>query len=343
MTKPPIHDLTIYKNSDRSIIINVLGVSGSEPLIGDTLEFFVYEYVGSDAVITKTTALATEIAITGSSEATVYFLPADTLNLEAKRYIYELWHTDSVTAHRVPALIGFFDVLVFRSIEVEILRGRLQEAGEDHLIFVEDEQQVSVGTDQVYLHHRRIEIVSGIWLGTDNSKSGTNFFTGGSVNIYSGKTILGTPTSANNTVLRCDYVWKSGLADEQIFDQLEKSRIFVEGWTGVKFNYGAANTDLKKQAEQMALARTTLTAIMMINGANAAQLGYNFRIHEFEIQSKLWGEGMIAQSLFALYKEEYMEWMQILGKKIGFEFMNIRVNGSYYLKDALNFLGRHNR
>ena len=49
-----------------------------------------------------------------------------------------------------------------------------------------------------------------------------------------------------------------------------------------------------------------------MNMSNAIQSGFNYRIAEFEIQTKLWGEGMIAETLLKSYWDRAMQMTKAL-------------------------------
>jgi hypothetical protein len=229
--------------------------------------------------------------------------------------------------------------MILRPIEIQTIRRRLQEAGEEMLQYVENEYNVVAGLNKVFLKRKRIQDVIGIWLSTDTDKSGTNYYTGGTFDEFSAEINLGTDVNNPFTVVKVDYVWKSGLTTDDILDQLEKNRKYVVGYTGVAFNYGEIETERQQQAEEMAFSRTVLTTILMINGANAGQFGYNFQIDEFSLQSKLWGEGMIAQALFQLYMTEYEQWKEVLGKRIR-SVIAQKTYPRYDLNNQLQILGQ---
>lgn len=167
----------------------------------------------------------------------------------------------------------------------------------------------------IYVSRPRILSVEGVWIYTDSTHVLTNYYTGGGFDASKGKIWLGTPLVSAADFVRVSYSWESGLADETIQWHLDASRVWAINYTGIDFIYGDAVTMLQQGCEALSLAAAILGCILSLNGANVAQMGYNFRLHEFEVQTKLWGEGMIAEALFGVYIQQIKWWLETLGKK----------------------------
>lgn len=314
----PVENRAIYKGQDKSVAIYIADETGMKTLTSCRLVFSMRETVDGTPVITKDSDVGGEIDIdadqvNNEGEAVVNFVPADTSSLDSKRYYYDLWLTDSV-AKTYPVLTGYFNISDVAPTMLPQIRHLLDEAGELRVMTVKDEMADPSTALSLYTARKRVKEVYGVWTLSDDEHTGTNYYTGGGFNTVSGRIWLGTPLVDMNTV-RIDYAWESGIDDDAINWHLTTSKIFVTGYTGIEFDYGKAITDLQKQAEGMALARIIIGCVLTINGANVAQMGYNFRLDEFEIQTKLWGEGMIAEALFAQYSNMYNEWKLAIGKK----------------------------
>jgi len=314
----PTDDKRIYKGQDKEVLIYASGATGLLDLSGCQLVFYIRETVDGAPVITKDSDNAGEIDIaadqgTNKGEATLTFVPADTSSLDAGEYYYDLWLTD-VSAKTRPILTGHFYIDSVAPSVIAKIRLILDEAGELRRQVIKDELVNPATLYKLYLPRTRILDVAGVYILTDDTHAGTNHYEGGGFSKSTGEVWLGTALTVLNQMVRVDYVWESGINDDTILHHLNSARIFTMTYTGLEFEYGKSTTTQIKGAEAMSMSGAILACILSVNGANVAQMGYNFRLDEFEIQTKLWGEGMIAEALFNMYIREYDKWRTALGK-----------------------------
>jgi hypothetical protein len=156
-------------------------------------------------------------------------------------------------------------------------------------------------------------------LSSDVNRTGTNYYTGGGYDAMEGKITLGSPLPQDNEEVIVSYQYHTGIPDETIADILTEARAWAIGITRISFEYGDTTTVEGVQLEGLCIAWTIVYCVMVINGANAAQMGYNFRLAELEVQTKLWGEGMIAEALFNQYANLITQWLRVTGIYIHFE------------------------
>jgi len=201
---------------------------------------------------------------------------------------------------------------------IERVRALLGEAGEEKISLIVNEVQTSANNSTVYTDFRRISDVTGVWLASDTSHTGTNYYTGGGYDSMKGKIYLGTALPSENEDVIITYSFHEGIPDSTIDQLLLDSQKWVIGRTDLEFTYGSVFTVREYNLEMFAISRCICMCVLVINGANAAQMGYNFRLEEFEIQTKLWGEGMIAGELFKQYYNMFLSYMSIIGIKIDF-------------------------
>ena len=311
----PVEDKNIHKNQHKDYEINVADITGQTNITGFTIAFYVRETITGDPVIEKTTAEVTELKIIDATNgvAELYLVPADTALLDAGKYYYSLWITDLNTKTR-PILSGYFWIFEVGPSIVTLIRSLLGEAGEEAVLAVNNELVIPSNLVTLHTSRRRLRSVDGVWLLSDEDHAGTNYYTGGGFDADSGKIWLGTPLATTNAYVYVNYTWESGVNDNTIQHHLWSGRMYTVNFTGIEFSYGDAIGNRQQGAEAMAIAVAMIGCILTVNGANVAQMGYNFRIDEFEIQTKLWGEGMIAEALFNLYLKEVDKWTQALGK-----------------------------
>lgn len=315
-----VKNIPIFKASMKDVPLAISGIAGG--LANYDVYFFVREYDGADPVITKVSTDATEIEITDEAGGlgAIHLVPDDTSLLVVKQYIYSVWiYHKSVVTDRKPVITGFFWIQSVGPSLVSEMRLILDEGGELGVKQIGDDIITPTTVSTLYVSRGRILEVQGVWALTDETHALTNYYTGGGFTSSSGKVWLGTDLPTAISDIRVSYTWVSGIASEVITRHLETAKIWVWGFTGVGFEYQQGSTTEHRQAEEMAIALTIILCILTINGANVAQMGYNFRIQELEIQTKLWGEGMIAQALFEQYKFQLDRWIMILGIRLHFK------------------------
>jgi hypothetical protein len=337
----PESNQRVYQGEDRSIIVSVVGEGGKEVLTGDTLTFEVFVKGNAVPVITKSTDTPTEITISASNEITIFIVPADTSTLDIGRYYYRIWHTEQADSKVSPVLTGYFDIVLLAPSIIKSIRLLLDEAGELGTRQV-NEIISPITTTLVSANRGRIREVQGVWLLNDPTKVGTNYFLGGEFDSTSRRVQLGTPLPNAISDVRIAFTWESGVADDVIAEHLTRNKVWVTGISGQEFEYGNTTTADEEYAENLAIAVTILSCILTINGANVAQMGYNFKIQEFEIQTKLWGEGMIAEALFNQYRMEIKRWEQALGIDIR-SAVATKLFPRYDLKQFFAHSGKYNK
>lgn len=336
----PIKKLPIFKGTDKDVPLYISNSGGAVDLTNYNVYFYVKETISGSAIITKDTDGVGGITkdpdqVTNKGKATITIDAADTTSFDPGRYYYQVFTIDGSNKKKA-ILAGYFWLYEVGPNLVDDIRDVLGDGGELRVNAVNDELVAPSDLTTIYLPRRRITKVGGVWLDTDADHALTNYYTGGGFDANSGKIWLGTPLPTTSRYVRVDYTWESGINDDAIWMHLYGARNFTINWTGIDFTYGNCTTNRDRGAESMSIAGTMLASILTMNGANVAQLGYNFRLDEFEIQSKLWGEGMIAQALFKMYNDEYIKWKQALGKD-GQIYVVTPTQQKYNLNDLIGY------
>jgi len=201
--------------------------------------------------------------------------------------------------------------------DIATIRQILGEIGRQQHLTEEDEIGIVASNDTIYTDYQDTVDVIGVWLSSDPNHTGTNYYTGGSFDNKDGKIILGTSLTAGTEVL-ISYVRKQGLSDIDIQTHYDGAKLFL-AYKMVYFDYEWDNptTDLDKLARYTAYNLAAYYCIITLNMGNTIQSGFNYRMEEFEIQTKLWGEGMIAQELFGMIKRRLDELIFVLSANTG--------------------------
>jgi len=196
--------------------------------------------------------------------------------------------------------------------DVGYVRNLLTQAGRQH-IKVRDDDMVSVFNQMtIYSDFSDLIDVAGIWLPDDLNHSGTNDASGAVVYPKKGTIDLSQAIPIEYRDVLITYATRDGLSDSEIQFNVDIAKDYVqmELWE-TTLDYSGAST-------YEGMARTTMLtigayfALLAMNNSNAIQSGYNYRIAEFEIQTKLWGEGMIAETLLNKYWERSSKMMNAL-------------------------------
>jgi len=196
--------------------------------------------------------------------------------------------------------------------DVGYVRNLLTQAGRQH-IKVRDDDMVSVFNQlTLYADFSDLIDVAGVWLPDDLNHSGTNYASGATIYPKKGTIILSQAIPLEYADVLITYATRDGLSDSEIQFNVDiaKNYVQMELWE-TTLNYSGAST-------YESMARTTMLtigayfALLAMNNSNAIQSGYNYRIAEFEIQTKLWGEGMIAETLLNKYWERSSRMMSAL-------------------------------
>lgn len=196
--------------------------------------------------------------------------------------------------------------------DVGYVRNLLTQAGRLH-IKVRDDDMVSVFNQlTVYADFSDLVDVAGVWLPDDLEHSGTNYASGATVYPKKGTIILGQAVPLEHKDILITYATRDGLSDSEIqFNvDISKSYVQMELWE-TTLDYSGSST-YEGMARHTMLTIGAYFALLAMNNSNAIQSGYNYRIAEFEIQTKLWGEGMIAETLLNKYWERSSRMMSAL-------------------------------
>ena len=190
--------------------------------------------------------------------------------------------------------------------DVYYIRMLLDEAGKMEYRTVEDEPLITATTTKLYLDYQNIEEVTGVWDVDDLTHTGTNYMSGSSAqyNTKGGYVVLDPAASANMEVI-ATYTYRKGLSDDEIsfFYELSKmevnAELFVLG-DGIDFS-GTSNAEIL--AKYVAYLITAYRVLLVLNSGNVIQAGFSYGAFNYDVQTKLWGEGMSTGELLREMKD----------------------------------------
>lgn len=202
-------------------------------------------------------------------------------------------------------------------VDIDVIRGILGEIGREQHLVEEDEIQIAVSANTIYADYQEIVEVGGVWLASDPDKSGTNYFTGGTFNKKSGIITLGTAVNPSDEVIVL-YARKHGLTDAEIQIHYDAAKIYISFLLHYdEYEFDTPTESLDVLARYTAYNVAVYYCIITMNMGNLIMSGFNYRMEEFEIQTKLWGEGMIAQELFGMVRARVEDLIKRLADKTG--------------------------
>lgn len=171
---------------------------------------------------------------------------------------------------------------------------------------------VSGSSYHFYTDFQDVMDIQHIRLVSDLDYSGTNFLSGSVIDPKEGRVDMGQSLPVNTVEIMVTYATRDGLDDETIQLNIDMSKVYLQAelWKQT-LDYSGSST-YEELAKWTMLSIATYWSILTINSSNAIQSGYNYRIAEFEIQTKLWGEGMIAETLLNKYWERSMNMVKAM-------------------------------
>jgi len=196
--------------------------------------------------------------------------------------------------------------------DVGWVRKLLTQAGRQNTSVREDDIIPVFNQLTLYADFSDIVDVGGVWLVDDLTHSGTNYASGAVVYPKKGTIILGTAIPATERDVLITYAQRDGLADDEIQIGIDMAKDYIQAdlWE-TTLDYSGSTT-YESMARHVMLQIASYYSLLSMNNSNAIQSGYNYRIAEFEIQTKLWGEGMIAETLLNKYWERSMKMLNAL-------------------------------
>lgn len=199
--------------------------------------------------------------------------------------------------------------------DVNCVRKLLVQAGRESIKVREDDILpvfVSGSSFHLYTDFQDIMDVQHIRLVDDLDHTGNNYLEGSTIFDKEGRINIGQTLPDGTEEILITYATRDGLSDEVIQMNIDMAKIYLqtELWRQT-MNYSGSST-FEVMAKWTMCSIATYWSILAINSSNAIQSGYNYRIAEFEIQTKLWGEGMIAETLLNKYWERSMSMVKAL-------------------------------
>lgn len=197
--------------------------------------------------------------------------------------------------------------------DVDYVRRLLTQAGRQG-VNVRDKDRLAIfDLITIYTDYADIFDIAGVWLETDITGSGTNFISSGALIFPKEHRIVlsgSLPVGTNHVLMT--YVARDGLSDDEVQVNIDmaKDYLTLQLWEdSINFS-GTTTYDTLAKMTMRTLA--SYFSILAINNGNAIQSGFNYRLGEYEIQTKLWGEGMIAETLLANYWARAMEMVKMM-------------------------------
>jgi len=173
------------------------------------------------------------------------------------------------------------------------------------------------GTHSVYTRRKGIHQVVGVYRASDINKANNLYVGSGSVTEPNGQfnSYTGIITLSSNYSYRelekvfYSYVHVEGLSDELLDTIFEYGKVFLKRHTGNL----ALNFSENSDAWWGALKIARIACLLVLSTGGVLQSGYNLGIEEFRLETKAWGEGMIAQFLWMQYQKEISEILAMFG------------------------------
>lgn len=206
--------------------------------------------------------------------------------------------------------------LVNTESEILSVRRMLADAGGMRAITIINELLVSESSNTVFPKYTQIYSVSGIWLSTDPNHESTDYYVGanGAFNPYTGVITLHTTLPSANVDVLLNYTHFKGLSDEVVDDQITDSKRYIEYRTNVEWDWTLTTTREIQIAWSGAKYRAAEACLMYQFAPDVLQMGFNFSIEEFRVESKTWAGSMGIGDLMMLWNKHVDEQIAQLGE-----------------------------
>lgn len=228
--------------------------------------------------------------------------------------------------------------------EIKLVRDKLGDAGNLVAETIIDEQSISSSDSIVFTMYQMIFEVTGVWLASDTTHVGTNYYEGdnGAFDSHTGMITLHTALPSDNEDVSISYTYFKGLHDDVITQFLTEAKMYVKKYTRKTFDWTLAFADPADEETQIALwAAAALAAKRCLEALAAGdilQLGFNFRLGDLEIENMVRGGGFQVQAHIDMLNEDIEKKLAMLGrgmyfststtKSFGRDFWNYRRQGA---------------
>ena len=206
--------------------------------------------------------------------------------------------------------------LVNTDAEIISVRRVLGDAGGMRAITRVNELGISESINTIFPKYIQIYSVSGVWLSTDPDHTATNYYSGDSAvfNPYTGMVTLDPVLPGTNVDVLVNYTYFKGISDEVADDQITDAKRYIEFRTDTEWNW-AATTDREVQIAMTGVKYRAAQACLIYQYApDILQMGFNFSIEEFRVESKTWAGSMGIRDLLDLWNKHVDEQIAQLGE-----------------------------
>lgn len=206
--------------------------------------------------------------------------------------------------------------LVNTADEILSVRRMLADAGGMRAVTIINELNTSESSTTLFPKHTQIYSVSGVWLATDPDHLSTDYYTGanGEFNPYTGVITLHTTLPGENVDVIINYTHFKGLPDEVVDEQITDGKRYIEYRTDVEWDWTLTTTREIQIAWSGAKYRAAEACLMYQYAPDILQMGFNFSIEEFRIESKTWAGSMGIEALLILWNKHVDEQIAQLGE-----------------------------
>lgn len=205
-------------------------------------------------------------------------------------------------------------MVVNTAAELLKVRRMLGGAAELKILLIEDDLITSSSTVTLRVTYTQVYDVSGVWLATDPTHAATNYYgAGSSFNAYTGEMTLDAALPGLNTSVLVTYSYYKGLPDEVVDDQVTDGKEYVKWYTNRTFDWTASTSEVNIAKSAMSY-RAAQGCLISLFSPDVLQMGFNFQIEEFRIESKTWAGSMGIRDLLDLWQSHIDALLAILGK-----------------------------
>jgi hypothetical protein len=206
--------------------------------------------------------------------------------------------------------------LVNTDAEIASVRRVLGDAGGMRAITRINELRISESINTIFPKYIQIYSVSGVWLSTDPNHGSTNYYSGDGAkfNAYTGMITLDPTLPGANVDVLINYTYFKGISDAVADDQVTDAKRYIEFRTDTEWDW-TKTTDREIQIAMTGVKLRAAQACLIYQYApDILQMGFNFSIEEFRVESKTWAGSMGIRDLLDLWNKHVDEQIAQLGE-----------------------------
>lgn len=192
--------------------------------------------------------------------------------------------------------------------DIDYVRMLLDEVGIVEYRTEITEPLTTVSANKVFLDYSNIDDIIGVWGADDITMSGTDYYSSGSSGFHQKQSyvILDPPVAKGGTEVIVSYTHRKGMSDDEITLAINISKSGINGKLlrlGDPIDFSGTEA-FEEFALQIVYLEAAYRCLLNLNSGNVTQAGFSYGSFGYDVQTKLWGEGMSTGELLRMMRDQ---------------------------------------